>query len=64
MSSPLRMLFIAISAVNGNKQRERRERLKGAKVRSRLTGEHQERAETFSYYSGDTPENGAGNGDT
>lgn len=49
-----------------NRERERRERLKGrtgAKVRIQLTGEHQERAETFSYYPGDTPGNGAGNGD-
>lgn len=52
---------------NRERRRGRRERLKGrtgAKVRIQLTGEHQERAETFSYYSGDTPGNGAGKGDT
>lgn len=59
MSSPLRMLFIAILAAKRN--RETKEKFKhggpGSKVKMELAGagEHQERADTLPRYSGDTP---------
>lgn len=56
MSSPLRMLFIAILAAR-EIERQRRSMNTGAKVKMELAGagEHQEGAQTLLCYSGDTP---------
>lgn len=66
MSSPLRMLFIAISAVK--QMGRQKQRFKGgglgAKVKNQWAGAAEHREQRLSCYSGDTPQEGQENGDT